>query len=76
MAESPDENETDRVVAEIEKYHVELAVAYKQANDDSDKDFERLGQLLKENLYSWWDWGWLFFLIRDNPDESLYWYRK
>jgi len=22
---------------------------------DSDKDFEKLGQLLKENLYSWWD---------------------
>ena len=43
------------MLAELEKYHVELANAYKQANSDSDEDFERLGLLLKENLYSWWD---------------------
>ena len=29
--------------------------AYKQANTDSEKDIERLAQLFKENLYSWWD---------------------
>ena len=28
---------------------------YKQGELDSDKDFDRLGQLLKENLFSWWD---------------------
>ena len=55
LAESTDKNETDRLLAELEKYHEELTNAYKQANVDSDEDFERLGQLLKENLYSWWD---------------------
>ena len=55
LIESPDQNETDRIIAELESYHDELANAYKQAEVDSDKDFERLGQLLKENLYSWWD---------------------
>ena len=55
LAESPDKNETDRLLTELENYHVELANAYKQAEIDSEKDFEHLGQLLKENLYSWWD---------------------
>ena len=55
LAESPDRNETDRILTEIENYNEELTNAYKQAEDDSDNDFERLGRLLKENLYSWWD---------------------
>ena len=55
LTESPDPNETHRLLAQLEEYHNELANAYKQANADSDRDFERLGQLLKDNLYSWWD---------------------
>jgi hypothetical protein len=55
LAESPDQKETDRLLNELEKYHKELENAYKQANIDSDNDFERLCQLLKDNLYSWWD---------------------
>jgi hypothetical protein len=55
LSKSPDKNETNRILAELEKYHEEITNAYKQANIDSDNDFERLGQLLKDNLYSWWD---------------------
>ena len=55
LTESPDQNETDRLLAELEEYHKEIKNAYKQAAHDSNKDFDRLGELLKENLYSWWD---------------------
>jgi len=55
LADSPDQTETDRLLAELMKYHEELSNAYKQAEIDSEKDFERLGKLLKENFYSWWD---------------------
>ena len=55
LVKSPDQNETERLLLQLEKYHEELHKAYEQGNIDSDKDFERLGQLLKENLYSWWD---------------------
>lgn len=55
LKDSPDQGETDRLLAEVHKYHEEITAAYKQAEVDSDEDFERLGQLLKENLYSWWD---------------------
>ena len=55
LAESPDQTETDRLLAELMKYHEEIVNAYKQAEIDSDNDFERLGELLKENFYTWWD---------------------
>jgi len=55
LLKSPNQEETDRLLAEIVKYHEDLHEAYKQGNIDSDKDFERLGQLLKDNLFSWWD---------------------
>jgi len=55
LAESPDQHETDRLLAQIDEYNKEISNAYIQAEADSDKDFEKLGQLLKENLYSWWD---------------------
>jgi len=55
LAESPDKEETDRLLAQIDEYNEEISNAYVQAEADSDKDFEELGQLLKENLYSWWD---------------------
>ena len=55
LTKSPDQNETDRLLSEIEEYQKETKNAYKQAVIDSDKDFDRLGELLKENLYSWWD---------------------
>jgi len=55
LTESPDQNETIRLLAELAKYHEEIDEAYKQAEVDSDKDFKRLGELLKENLYTWWD---------------------
>jgi len=55
LKESPDQVETDRLLAELVKYHEEIDTAYKQAEIDSEKDFERLAELLKENLYTWWD---------------------
>ena len=55
VTKSPDKNETDRLLMQLEKYHEEVHEAYQQGNMDSDRDFERLGHLLKENLYSWWD---------------------
>ena len=55
LTDSPDQNETDRLLAELMKYHEEVTNAYEQAEADSDKDFDRLAELLKENLYTWWD---------------------
>jgi hypothetical protein len=55
LANSPDQSETDRLIDEINRYNEEVSGAYEQAEADSDKDFECLGKLLKENLYSWWD---------------------
>jgi len=55
LTDSPDQGETDRLLAELSKYHEDLGDAYRQAEADSDRDFERLGHLLKDNLYSWWD---------------------
>jgi hypothetical protein len=55
LVTSPDQAETDRLLAELMQYHKDIDSAYKQAEADSEKDFDRLGQLLKENLYSWWD---------------------
>jgi len=56
QAESPCKTDTDRLLAELDAYHAELNHAYKRAESDSDRDFERLGMLLlKENLFSWWD---------------------
>ena len=52
---SPNQDETNRLLAELEEYHKEVDNAYKQAEVDSSDDFDRLGKLLKENLYSWWD---------------------
>jgi hypothetical protein len=55
LIESPNQSETDRLLAQLEKYHEEISTAYTKAEADSDRDFERLCELLKENLYSWWD---------------------
>lgn len=55
LATSPDKQETNRLLLELQKYHQGLQAIYMQAETDSDNDFERLGQLLKENLYTWWD---------------------
>jgi hypothetical protein len=55
LAESPDQAETDRRLAELHQYHIDKEAAYKQARDESDADFARLAELLRENLYDWWD---------------------
>ena len=55
LANSPNQCETDRLLSELRQYHKELDASYKKAETDSDRDFERLLQLLKENMYSWWD---------------------
>ena len=55
LTKSPDQNETNIIILEIDRYRQDLSDAYKLANEDSDRDFERLGLLLKDNLYSWWD---------------------
>jgi len=54
IAASPDEAETHRILSELMRYQEEVSEAYNQAELDSDRDFERLGQLLKDNLYTWW----------------------
>jgi len=55
IKKSPNQKETDKVLAELDNYYIEVDDAYKQAELDSDNDFNRLGHLLKENLYTWWD---------------------
>lgn len=55
LVDSPDKIETERLLDQLSNYYKEIENAYTQAENDLDKDFERLGLLLKENLYSWWD---------------------
>jgi len=55
LAASPNQDETNRLLAELEEYEKETSNAYKQAEIDSEEDFKRLLHLLRENLYSWWD---------------------
>jgi len=52
---SPDQNETDMLINELKMYNEAVSAAYMHAETDSNEDFDRLGQLLKDNLYSWWD---------------------
>jgi len=53
--ESPNQSETDRLLDELRAYRAEITAAYEQAEVDSKQDFERLHELLRENLYTWWD---------------------
>jgi hypothetical protein len=55
LTDSPDQNETNRILAEIDSYYKDFRNACEQANLDFEKDVERLSELLKENLYTWWD---------------------
>ena len=55
LAESPNQAETDKLLTQLKEYHKDIGAAYRQAEVDSDEDFARLSDLLKENLYSWWD---------------------
>ena len=55
VVESPDKAETERLLAQIRQYREDVHRAYKQAEADSDEDFDRLAELLKTHLYSWWD---------------------
>lgn len=52
---SPNQTETDKLIAQIEQYYLDIQKAYKLAEADLNRDFERLGLLLKENIYTWWD---------------------
>ncbi|MCL2153146.1 MAG: hypothetical protein FWH57_09370, partial [Oscillospiraceae bacterium] len=52
---SPDQTETDMLLVQLREYHEDISAAYLRAELDSEDDFERLNNLLKENLYSWWD---------------------
>lgn len=55
LANSPNQCKTDKLLAQLRTYYKDTDDAYKQAEIDSNADFDRLGQLLKENLYTWWD---------------------
>jgi hypothetical protein len=55
LAESPGQAETDRLLAELRQYYEDRENAYHQAKAESDADFARLADLLRENMYSWWD---------------------
>ena len=55
LAESPDGEETERLLAQVKQYHTDVQSAYRRAEEDSDVDFDKLAKLLKDNLYSWCD---------------------
>jgi hypothetical protein len=55
LVESPDKAETKRLLEEIKQYRKDTTEAYRQAETDSDEDFDRLAELFKNHLYSWWD---------------------
>jgi len=52
--DSPDKLETERLVNEIIKYDKEIDEAYELAQKDLENDFDKLNQLLRENMYYWW----------------------
>ena len=54
-AKSPGQAETDRLLTQLQQYHEDTQVAFCQAQTESDADFARLFELLREHLYSWWD---------------------
>jgi len=56
LAKSPNQTETDRLLEQLENYCKDTEAAYRQATIDADNDFDRLSQLLKENLLTWWDY--------------------
>ena len=45
LTESPDQNETNRLLIQLEQYHADIKKAYEKGSNNSDRDFERLGQL-------------------------------
>jgi hypothetical protein len=55
LAQSPDQAETDRLLAQLQQYYADAENAHIQARTESDADFERLAALLREHMYSWWD---------------------
>jgi hypothetical protein len=55
LAQSPDQAETDRLLAELKQYYKDTETASQQAKAESDADFAQLAELLRENMYSWWD---------------------
>jgi len=55
LAASPNQDETNRLLTELEKYQEATASAYKQSEIDSKEDFKQLMHLLQENFYTWWD---------------------
>ena len=56
LAESPNQPETDRLLAQLNNYYKDREAAHKQALVDAENDFGHLSQLLKENLFTWWDY--------------------
>lgn len=50
-----DLDEVARLLNQIKSYYKERQEAYDLAQQDSDNDFEKLKQLLQDNMYSWWD---------------------
>lgn len=55
LTQSPDQAETDRLLAQLKQYYIDTENAYHQAKAESDADFARLAALLREHMYSWWD---------------------
>ena len=55
LAKSPNQHETDKLLEQLDNYSKDKAAAYEQAIIDAENDFDHLGQLLKENLFTWWD---------------------
>ena len=56
VVESPDITETNRLLEQLSNYNKEQCAAYNQAELDADEDFNRLHQLLKDNIFNWWDY--------------------
>lgn len=52
---SPNEAETDKLLAQIDSYNQEMSKAYALAKNDNERDFERLHKILKNSMYTWWD---------------------
>jgi len=55
LTESPNQNETDKIISRMKQYHIDYKEATKQGKLDKDRDMQRLFKILENNFYSWWD---------------------
>lgn len=55
LVDSPNQTKTNQILEEIVHYHEEVTEGYKQAQINIEKDMKRLGEILNNHFFQWWD---------------------